>query len=59
MKISLLFAVDLTRKAKFQKQPPEVFYKKNCSKNFFRKIHRKTPRPATLLKSYSRTIVVL
>ena len=44
-----------------QKQPPEVFCKKRCSKKF-RKIHRKTPvsgslfnkveglRPATLLK---------
>ena len=39
-----------------EKQPPEMFFKKRCSKKF-RKIHRKTPvpgslfyRPATLLK---------
>ena len=30
-----------------QKQPPEVFYKKRCSKEFH-KIHRKTPVPGSL-----------
>ena len=42
MKISLLFAVDLTRKVKFQKQPPEVFYKKKAVlKIFFAKFTEK------------------
>ena len=30
-----------------QKQPPEVFFLKNCSKKF-RKIHRETPMPESL-----------
>ena len=32
-----------------EKQPKEVLFKKRCSWKF-RKIHRKTPVPATLLK---------
>ena len=45
-----------------QKEPPDVFYKKSCSRKF-RKVHRKTPvpniRPVTLLKRDSGTNVFL
>ena len=34
-----------------QKQPPEAFCKKMCSRKFH-KIHRKTPVPETLLKNW-------
>ena len=46
----LSFAVDsLIYTFIYQKQPPEVFYKKRCSEKF-RKFHRKTPVLESLLK---------
>ena len=52
---SLRFAVELLANSAvvcivilcFQKQPPEVFYKKRCSYKFH-KIHRKSPVPESL-----------
>ena len=41
-----------------QKQPPEVFCKKRCSKKF-RKIHRKTPVAESLFKRDPGTGVFL
>ena len=35
-----------------KKQPPEVFFKKMCSKKF-RKIHRKTPKKETVAQVFS------
>ena len=40
----------------FQKQPPEMFYKKSCSSKF-RKIHRKTPEKSFQHRCFPMSIV--
>ena len=42
----------------FQKQPPEVFYKKRCSQKF-PKIHRKTPVPESFFLIVAKNVTLL